>query len=210
MAGRLPVAALRSFVGPRVAPHAHRPRCDLCGAAIPEDGHDHVAVETTGPTVAMRCACVACWTVMAHPGAGDGGRRSVPREVLTDPRHDPSAFDTLAAPVTVLYVVRHDDRVVAHYPGPAGVATAPVAPDTWSTLCGRSRLAATLESSVEGLLLIDTGAWRVGVDRCHALSARLRRAWSGFDGGPAARAELARTTSGLLHVQRPLPDIEGR
>lgn len=221
MRSSLPVARLRHFV----TPPTPTPRCELCAGPIHPDAHEHIVEHTAEQTVEgagqrsdgsggggsvgpvggpVRCVCRACWVVMDHPDGRAGGRQAVPRDVRHDPTHDPAAFAALASPVRLLYVVLTVTGPVVRYPGPAGLAVADVDPGSWQQICDRSPLAAALRPAVEGLLLIDQQAWLVGIDRCHALAARLRGRWQGLDGGPAVSAMLVEEAMALDRLARPI------
>lgn len=183
---------LGRFTGPRPP----RPeRCELCGVAVPEDGHRHL-VETEKR--ALVCACTACSLLFDRPGATTGRYRAVPDRYLTDPDRplDEGAWELLQIPVGVAFFFRNAalDRFVALYPSPAGATESELDPQTWQTVLGTSRLAALLEPDVEALLLHRsegrTTCHLVPIDVCYELVGRMRLLWQGFDGGAEARAAL--------------------
>lgn len=183
---------LRRFTGPRPP----RPECcELCGAAVPEDGHRHlVELEKR----ALVCACTACALLFDRPGATTGRFRAVPDRYLTDPEHrlDDGAWEQLQIPVGVAFFFRNAalDRLVALYPSPAGATESELDPATWQDVLGGGALAALLEPDVEALLLRRTGGrtecYLVPIDICYELVGRMRLLWQGFDGGAEARAAL--------------------
>ncbi|MCY0941048.1 DUF5947 family protein [Streptomyces antarcticus] len=183
---------LRRFTGPRPP----RPeRCELCGVAVPEDGHRHL-VETEKR--ALVCACTACSLLFDRPGAATGRYRAVPNRYLTDPARplDDGAWELLQIPVGVAFFFRNAalDRFVALYPSPAGATESELDPQTWQSVLGTNRLAALLEPDVEALLLHRTEGRTtchlVPIDVCYELVGRMRLLWQGFDGGAEARAAL--------------------
>ncbi|MFB7463448.1 DUF5947 family protein [Streptomyces sp. NPDC056224] len=183
---------LRRFAGPRPP----RPeRCELCAAAVPEDGHRHL-VETEQR--ALVCACTACALLFDRPGAATGRYRAVPDRYLADPGHrlDEGAWERLQIPVSVAFFFRNAalDRLVALYPSPAGATESELDPATWESVLGASRLSELLEPDVEALLLRRsegrTTCHLVPIDICYELVGRMRLLWQGFDGGAEARAAL--------------------
>ncbi|OKK22149.1 hypothetical protein AMK16_02835 [Streptomyces sp. CB00455] len=184
---------LRRFTGPR----APRPEtCELCGVAVPQDGHRHL-VETEQR--ALVCACTACALLFDRPGAVTGRFRAVPDRYLTDPDHrlDDAAWERLQIPVGVAFFFHNAalDRLVALYPSPAGATESELDPETWQAALGAGRLATLLESDVEALLLRRfegrTACYLVPIDVCYELVGRMRLLWQGFDGGAEARAALS-------------------
>ncbi|OEJ34894.1 DUF5947 family protein [Streptomyces subrutilus] len=183
---------LRRFAGPRPP----RPEtCELCGVAVPEDGHRHL-VETEKR--ALVCACTACALLFDRPGTTTGRYRAVPDRYLADPGHplDEGAWELLQIPVGVAFFFRNAalDRLVALYPSPAGATESELDPQTWQTVLGGGRLAALLQPDVEALLLRRaegrTACYLVPIDICYELVGRMRLLWQGFDGGAEARAAL--------------------
>lgn len=193
------------------APAAPRPeRCAFCGLALPPE-HRHLADTEQR---ALACACTGCALLFDRPGAAAGRYRSVPRRHLADPAHgvDDAQWDALQIPVSTVFLLRNStlDRPVALYPSPAGPTESELDPDTWQSLLARTRLAALLEPDVEALLLHRsdgvTSCHLVPVDACYELVGRMRLHWQGFDGGPAARAELTGFFDRIAGLARPLPE----
>ncbi|MEU3986293.1 DUF5947 family protein [Streptomyces sp. NPDC026672] len=186
-------------------------RCGLCATPVEEGRHRHlVDVEQR----ALVCACGPCLLLMERPGAGSGRFRVVPDRRLTDPGHrlDDGAWDRLRIPVGVAFFFRNTalDRLVAHYPSPAGATESELDPDTWDSVLGGSRLAALLEPDVEALLLRRTGdgivCHLVPIDICYELVGRMRLLWQGFDGGAEARAALDAFFAQVEERAEPLPE----
>ncbi|WP_431676956.1 DUF5947 family protein [Kitasatospora sp. KL5] len=192
-------------------PAAPRPeRCTFCGAGLPPE-HRHLADTSQR---ALACACTACAMLFEQPGAAGGRYRGVPRRYLVDPGHgiDGADWEALQIPVSTVFFLRNAelDRLVALYPSPAGPAESELDPESWQAVLGRTRLAAMLEPDVEALLLRRahgvTTCHLVPVDACYELVGRMRLHWQGFDGGPAAHAELDGFFDRLAGLARPLTE----
>ncbi|MEW2414882.1 DUF5947 family protein [Streptomyces sp. NPDC046866] len=199
---------MRRFTGPRPP----RPEvCELCGTAVPQDGHRHL-VETERRSLV--CACPPCSLLFDRPGSGGGRYRTVPDRYLTDPGHrlDDGAWDLLRIPVGVAFFFRNAalDRLVALYPSPAGATESELDPETWQSVLGTGRLAALLEPDVEALLLRRTpdrtDCFLVPIDICYELVGRMRLLWQGFDGGAEARAALDAFFQTVERRATPVPE----
>ncbi|WKV71127.1 DUF5947 family protein [Streptomyces sp. PCS3-D2] len=183
---------LRRFTAPR-PPQPET--CELCGAAVPPDGHRHL-VETEKRTLV--CACTACALLFDRPGTRTGRYRAVPDRYLTDPGHrlDAGVWERLQIPVGVAFFFRNAalDRLVALYPSPAGATESELDPQTWQQVLDGGPLAALLEPDTEALLVHRwegrSGCYLVPIDVCYELVGRMRMLWQGFDGGAEARAAL--------------------
>jgi hypothetical protein len=205
-----PPAGLRRFLTER-PPQPER--CELCGAAVPEE-HRHL-VDTDKR--ALVCACGACAMLMEQPGAAGGRFRAVPARYLTDPDHrlDARAWETLQIPVGVAFFFRNAalDRLVALYPSPAGATESELEAAAWNEALGGTRLAAFLVPDVEALLLRRNDdsieCHLVPIDICYELVGRMRLLWQGFDGGAEARAALDAFFEDVRNRAQPLDDTEG-
>lgn len=193
-------------------------RCEFCGEPLPaerapgqlaaspaaEAGHGHV-VDVVDRSI--RCACQACRLLFAQAGAGGGRLRAVGDRRAYEPRFplDGPRWAALEIPVGLAFLVEDSraGRLALFYPSPAGATESTVAPDrvaaTWQdALAERATLPAP-RADVEAVLLYrrDDGpadgceAFLLPVDACYGLVGRIRRAWSGFAGGPAVTAEIA-------------------
>ncbi|MCQ4079339.1 DUF5947 family protein [Streptomyces sp. RB6PN25] len=189
----LGITRLRRFLAP--AP-AEPERCELCGQRLTED-HRHV-VDTEHR--ALACACTPCALLFATPGAGHGRFRTVPDRCLADPSDQglrDDVWERLQIPVSVAFFFRNAalDRLVAIYPSPAGPTESELDPAVWQSVLGDNTLARLLEPDVEALLVHRDGdrteCFLVPIDDCYELIGRMRLHWKGFDGGAAARADLA-------------------
>ncbi|MFJ2596816.1 DUF5947 family protein [Streptomyces erythrochromogenes] len=197
---------LRRFAGPRPP----RPEtCELCGVAVPPDGHRHL-VETEKRTLV--CACTACSLLFVRPGARTGRYRAVPDRYLTDPDHrlDAGVWERLQIPVGVAFFFRNAalDRLVALYPSPAGATESELDPQTWQQVLDGGPLAALLEPDTEALLVHRwegrSGCYLVPIDVCYELVGRMRMLWQGFDGGAEARAALGAFFDDVERRARPV------
>lgn len=167
--------------------------CDLCGVEL-EDMHDHLLEPGRPP---LRCACAAC-SVLAG-AAGARWRRVRPRATrLVDFVMSDERWDALALPIGLAFFVHSTaaGRVVAFYPGPAGVTESQLPLDAWPAVVADNPSLADLEPDVEALLVNRArGAcdhYRVSVDECYRLAGLVRLHWRGFTGGPALWQEIAR------------------
>ena len=165
--------------------------CDLCGEAA-GPAHPHlVDLETR----AIACACRAC----AITGAGTKWRR-IPEEStrVESLAASDEWWSALGLPIGLaFFIVRDEGRPIsALYPGAAGATEAEVPRDVWSKIVEAHPALAKIEPHVQALLVdrIDGARehWIVGVDRCFALTARLREKWSGMMGGDDVRQERKR------------------
>jgi hypothetical protein len=189
-------------------------RCEFCGEPLPPEqpgaggpggiGHGHV-VDVVDRSI--RCACQACRLLFASAGAGGGRLRAVGDRRAHHPRFplDGPRWAALEIPVELAFLVEdgHAGRLALFYPSPAGATESTVAPDriaaTWRAALADAPGFPAPASDVEAVLLHrpDDGpadgceAFLLPVDACYALVGRIRRAWTGFAGGPAVAAEIA-------------------
>lgn len=164
-------------------------RCELCGTLVAAV-HAHV-VDTARRQ--LLCACATCSTV--------GGRYPlVPSRYVHTPdmTMTPEEWDTLGVPVGVAFFVRSSalDRVVACYPGPAGVAESLLSLDTWPDMAASRPWMRDVAADVEALLVRRfAGEYRffiVPIDACYELAGRIRNGWTGLSGGALIDAEIDR------------------
>jgi hypothetical protein len=188
-----PLAALRELVLSARVDGASE-RCSMCAAPVPND-HPHL-VDTVDRTI--RCACRACHLLFSEPGAANGRYRQIPGRYRRVAGLDITEreWSELQVPVSLAFFFRHSglDRVVAFYPGPAGATESLLPLDAWTRLSARHAELTDLEDDVEAVIVRltaeDTEAFVVPIDRCYALTGRLRMTWTGFDGGAEAHAEI--------------------
>jgi hypothetical protein len=166
-------------------------RCELCGAPIAE-GHPHLVDPAAR---ALVCACPACHAVLGEAG---GRWRRVPRRAraLPDFRVDEAAWGDLGIPVEMAFFVESSaaGRVIALYPGPAGVTESLLPLTAWQGLLAGNGGFTPLEPDVEALLVRRArGAYepyRVSIDVAYELAGVLRRRWRGLSGGAEARGAV--------------------
>lgn len=169
--------------------------CEMCGEDV-LDEHSHVVDLDTRR---LLCTCRPCAMLFTVAGAGRGNFRAVPERYLTDPQFliDAGRWEELQVPVSVAFFFHNSvlDRVVAHYPSPAGATESLLDLSAWEAIVAENPLAAALEPDVEALVVRrERGAsheyYVVPIDTCYELVGRVRMHWSGFDGGAEARADL--------------------
>ncbi len=181
-------------------------RCELCTVPI-DDRHRHVI------EVGLRgclCVCHPCAVLFIRTDPNTR-YRTVPDRVRIDPRFRLSP-EALGIPVGVAFCVRESEsgRVVAFYPGPAGIVDAELAPDAWGALAAATPLAALLEPDVEALLVRrDLGmpgltCYLVPITAAYELAGRLRTSWKGFTGGDVARHEITAFFADLDRKGKPV------
>jgi hypothetical protein len=152
-------------------------RCERCGASLSSE-HEH-ALAGDG---ALICVCAPCAL------AGGTVRIRDKIERASGVSLDDAAWSALDIPVGLAFFVRRrDGSFVARYPGPHGLCETEVADGAWRTLAGTGD---ALEPEVEALLVHRRGgaraAYRVSIDRCHALAGLIRKTWRGLGGGAEA------------------------
>jgi hypothetical protein len=166
-------------------------RCDLCGVEL-EDTHDHLLEPGRH---ALRCACAACSVLAGAVGAR--WRRVRPRATrLPEFVMSEERWDALGVPIGLAFFVSSTaaGRIVAFYPGPAGVTESQLPLDAWPAVVADNPVLVDLEPDVEALLVNRArGArdhYRVSVDECYRLAGLVRLHWRGFTGGPALWQEI--------------------
>jgi hypothetical protein len=181
-----PLAVLRRAARSR-PPDRALPCCDLCATPVPA-GHRHVADLARR---SLLCACAPCHLLFA--GEHTHLRyRAVPDRYLRI-SDDDRIWDELGIPVGLAFLV-HDsarDRMVAHYPGPAGATESELPLAAWDHLVERCPVLRTLRPDVEALLARHPGGrYLVPIDFCYELTGTLRARWRGFDGGREAHEAM--------------------
>lgn len=189
-----PLAALRTIVQSARIEGAAGERCGMCATPIPTE-HRHL-VDTADRTI--KCMCVPCHLLFTDDGAAEGRYRHIPthHRVVIGFELSDGEWEELQIPVSLAFFFRNSDldRVVAFYPGPAGATESLLPLDAWTAIARRHPELDELDDDVEAVIVRRTRerseAFVVPIDRCYALTGRLRMTWSGFDGGPAANAEI--------------------
>jgi hypothetical protein len=188
--GRSPFAALRGFIRPR--PPAER--CELCSLALPSD-HQHLLDLTSRQLV---CSCDPC--AILFSSQQNARFRKVPRTVqfLAGFRMTDVQWDSLLIPINMAFFTHNTaaGKVVALYPGPAGVTESLLTLEAWQTLVEENPILDELEPDVEALLvnrLRDVRAYyRVPIDECYKLVGLIRQHWRGLSGGNEVWEEIGR------------------
>ena len=166
--------------------------CELCSAPTGEP-HAHLLEMPQGRVL---CCCRGCALLF---GERDAGRyRRVPESfaLLGDFALSDAQWDALDIPVGVAFFVSStpEQKVLACYPGPAGVMRSALDLAAWTAIADANPIVRELSPDVEALLVNRTdGArdhYRVPIDRCYALTATLRSNWVGVSGGEPARRAL--------------------
>jgi hypothetical protein len=169
----------------------------MCGEGVFEE-HSHVVDLDTRR---LLCTCRPCTLLFTRAGAGRGNFRAVPDRYLTDPGFvlDAGQWEQLQVPVSMAFFFHNSvlDRVVAHYPSPAGATESLLDLAAWEEIVAANPLAAAMEADVEALVVrrAERGegqdeCYLVPIDACYELVGWLRMHWSGFDGGAEVRADL--------------------
>jgi hypothetical protein len=214
------VGGLRRFVGrpePQLPFTLRQPKprgecCEMCSEDI-TDEHSHV-VNTE--TRSLLCTCRPCYLLFTQDGAGRGNYRAVPDRYLIDPDNEltQGQWDSLQVPVAMAYFFYNSamGQIIAQYPSPAGATESLLDLSAWDTIAAENRLAAALVPDVEALIVNRSRegneSFLVPIDVCYELVGRVRMHWSGFDGGPEARKDIADFFDRVRARSRRLPDQE--
>jgi hypothetical protein len=188
--GRSLFAALHGFIRPR--PPAER--CELCSLVLPSD-HQHLLDLTSRQLV---CSCAPC--AILFSSQQNARFRKVPRtlQVLAGFRMTDAQWDSLLIPINIAFFMHNTaaGKVVALYPGPAGVTESLLTLEAWGTLVKENPILRELEPDVEALLvnrLRDVRAYyRVPIDECYKLVGLIRKHWRGLSGGTEVWEEIGR------------------
>ena len=205
-------AGLRRFVDPPPVAFASRKperlgeACELCGTPIGDEHRHVVNVQTRR----LLCSCIPCALLFTAHGAGSGNFRAVPdRYVRTE--IDDVQWERLQVPVAMAFFFYNSvlGRVVAQYPSPAGATESLLDLSAWDSIVEQNDAVATLEPDVEAFVVrraLDrtSEAYLVPVDICYELVGLLRMHWTGFDGGPEARQDIAEFFERIRARARPL------
>jgi hypothetical protein len=173
-------------------------RCELCGAAIPEE-HRHV-LELERRTVL--CACRPCSILFDR---GDGHLRLIGdrRLSLADLDLSDLMWEELRLPVEVAFFVNRQ----AFYPSPMGPTESLLPLEAWEALEAANPILRTLQPHVEALLVNRVRgarqAWIVPIDECFALVGLIRTRWRGLTGGSDVWKELGHFYEQLDRRARP-------
>lgn len=165
-------------------------RCELCGAAIRID-HRHLmqVVERR-----LLCCCQVCAILFGNDT--EELYRLVPTHsrllAATEFSLTDAQWEAFQIPIDMAFFFNStpQSRVVAFYPGPAGVTESLLDLSAWEELRAANPVLAELEPDVEALLINRAhGArdyYKVPIDRCYALTGIIRLQWRGLTGGTEA------------------------
>ncbi len=189
MTAPLPFHTLRRFL-----PGRRRERCDLCGAAL-APGHPHLFETETRRLV---CACDPCAILFER--RGEARYRRVGREVryLPDFQMTDAEWESLLIPIGLAFFTYNTprSRVIALYPGPAGLTESLLSLDAWGGIAARNAVIGGMQADVEALLVNRVGGARehylAPIDRCYELTGLIRMHWHGLSGGEEAWREIGR------------------
>jgi hypothetical protein len=184
--GHAPVAALRKFIRARQPEE----RCEQCGAPVLAD-HVHQLHTTTRR---VRCVCDVCAITSS------ASYKTIPKRILVLPAFQLSdaQWTDLMIPIALAFFSYStaEARIVAFYPGPAGVVESTLRLEVWDEIASANPSLDRLESDVEALLVNRVGATReyfiVPVDECYKLVGLIRVHWRGLSGGPIVWGEISR------------------
>jgi hypothetical protein len=190
-------------------------RCELCGAAIPEEHRHLVSLESRS----LLCVCRPCGLLFTSRGAAGGKYRAVPERCLFAPglRLVEAQWERLQVPVDIAFFFHNSSlgRTVGFYPSPAGATESLLPLATWDEVLRANPLVQAMEPDVEALLVYKRAAgfecYIVPIDVCYELVGRIRRRWKGFHGGEEAWQDIDAFFSGLRarsQVAQPRPVAE--
>jgi hypothetical protein len=182
---------LQSFVHRRSLPAEER--CELCGATLRPEQHEHLVAPTSGT---LLCSCIAC--ALLFPMRKEARFKRVPHRVIRLPEGAVAGevWAGLGVPVELAFFFHRSvaGRIVAVYPSPAGPTPASVDPGAWQRVTDAWPVLRTMEPDVEALLVHgwgqDRAAYLVAIDLCYEVVGRLRLRWQGLSGGDLAREEI--------------------
>lgn len=187
---------VRSVTEQERAPREEVGQCGLCAAPVPPE-HRHL-LDVQERTIL--CACRACAILFEAEPTRRGHYRLTPdrHRRIEGFRLSEADWAELSIPVDLAFFFYSSaaDRVVACYPGPAGVTESALPLTGWDRLVRENPVLQRLEPEVEGLLIDRAeGArehWIVPLDACYRLAGMIRTRWRGLGGGPELRQEVAR------------------
>jgi Family of unknown function (DUF5947) len=185
------IAALRKFV-PSREPEEH---CDTCGKALAQ-GHIHTFEPASR---GIHCACDSCSALC------EGVRQPIPREIRILPqfRMSDAQWDELLVPISLAFFSYSTPaaKVVAMYPGPAGVAESLLPLEAWDEIASQNVELRDMRPDVEALLVNRVGTAReyfiAPIDECYRLAGMIRLYWHGLSGGALVWGEIAKFLGSL-------------
>jgi hypothetical protein len=190
LAVRSAFTGLRRFVVAR----AQMERCELCGTEI-SSVHRHLLEAEQRRIV---CSCDHC--AMRFQDVVGGRYQLVPRDVrlLKGFQLSEAQWDELALPINLAFFFFSSvqSRVMAMYPGPAGVTESRLTLASWEALGEANPELTHMKPDVEALLVNRVGETReyflAPIDTCFELVGLIRQHWRGLSGGSEVWRELER------------------
>jgi uncharacterized protein DUF5947 len=190
------VSGLRRLARPPVAapPVGAVERCELCGAALPDDHRHLLNLEQR----AIVCACETCVAVRG----GDGPYRPAGQRVVWLPGLDlpDDLWARFAIPIGLAFFLRSsvDGAATALYPSPGGATECELDLGAWDELVALNPVLGDFEPDAEALVVDRLGEPRryaiAPIDECYRLVGLVRTAWSGISGGD----EVGRAVAGFF------------
>jgi hypothetical protein len=189
-----PLSVLRR-IATRPSPDPDLLTCDMCAEPISSD-HPHVVDLHSRQ---LMCTCRGCGLLFTGESANQRFR-AVPDRYLSFPDFEltEAGWESLDIPVGLAFFFSSSvlDRVVAFYPGPAGVTESELGLAAWTGVLASNPELGVLSDDVEALLVRapdpdhEAECFLVPIDACYELAGRLRTVWRGFDGGQDARTVI--------------------
>jgi hypothetical protein len=183
-------------IATRQPPDPDLQTCDMCAEPIASDHRHVVDIQSRQ----LMCTCRGCGLLFTAESANQR-YRAVPDRYLSFPDFELSeaGWESLDIPVGLAFFFSSSvlDRVVAFYPGPAGVTESELGLAAWTDVLTANPELDVLSDDVEALLVRapdhdhEAQCFLVPIDACYELAGRLRTVWRGFDGGQDARAVIA-------------------
>jgi len=183
--------------------------CELCGESVGPE-HRHLLNLASRE---LLCVCRACTLLFDQAAAGGGTRRLVPTRyrflapfAMTD-----AQWESLRLPVNMVFFYYDSaaGRVMALYPGPAGVTESLLTLETWEDLAACNPILRTMEPDVEALLVNRVREAReyflVPIDECYRLVGLIRSHWTGLGGGREVWQEIEQFFASVKGRAKPLP-----
>jgi Family of unknown function (DUF5947) len=182
-------------IATRPPPDPDLQTCDMCAEPIAGD-HPHVVDIQSRQ---LMCTCRGCGLLFTAESAHQR-YRTVPDRYLSFPDFELSeaGWESLDIPVGLAFFFSSSvlGRVVAFYPGPAGVTESELGLAAWTDVLKANPELDVISGDVEALLVRapdhdhQAQCFLVPIDACYELAGRLRSVWRGFDGGQDARAVM--------------------
>jgi hypothetical protein len=195
-------------IATRPQPNPDQQTCDMCAEPISDDHRHVVDIQSRQ----LMCTCRGC-ALLFTAEAAHQRYRAVPDRYLSFPDFHltEAGWDSLDIPVGLAFFFSSSvlGRVVAFYPGPAGVAESELGLGSWTEVLESNPELDALSDDVEALLVRsadhdrEAQCFLVPIDACYELAGRLRTVWRGFDGGQDARTVIGDFFASIAARSRP-------